>query len=161
MPQYIIDKLKFRNIINNIFIRGINKKEVRDEFIYKIPDLGFRGEFDVNDILEDEDFIDKINDKVVLSLISDSGYLECCLSKYCRFIYGVVSSSCYLEISQKMRNFYKKDNILFNRQVTSGCPYDVIMLNIGNNMINNYLEDSYQKIYEKHNIVLFRRQKIG
>ncbi len=127
MPEHIIEKMLFRRRINNLFVKGIVKGRVRKEFLYKIPDLGFRGKCDSNDLLNNKDFLDKIKGKKILNFIQDNGYLEVCLADHCSFVTTVGNCSCYIKISSTIADYYKKDNIKHTDSVLSDLEYDIIL----------------------------------
>ncbi len=127
MPDDIIKKMLFRREINNLFVDGILKKKISSEFLYKIPDLGFRGKFDVNNLLNDKELLTQIRGKEVLNTIQDNGYLEVSISEYCSSVTTVGESSHRIKISNKISNYYKKSNIKHIKNVLSYSEYDVIL----------------------------------
>jgi hypothetical protein len=159
MPKSIIDKLNFRNEINNIFIKGVVSKKVRNEFLYKIPDLGFRGELDAATLLEDSDFLNAIHGKKVLNLIQDNGYLEVMLADQCKSIYTVGEYSRYIKISKKIKEYYSKNNIYHSKLKNHDYEHDVVISN-SEKLMNKYSCDSSNIIYRNERMCCYGNAKV-
>lgn len=154
MPEDIIQKMLFRREVNNIFIDGVISKNIEKEFLYKIPDLGFRGRCDRNDLLDNKEFLDKIKGKKVVNLIQDNGYLEVGLADHCVSILTTGRSSYKLKISRKMAEYYGKDNIRHYKHLMEGEVHDVALYMHGKDP--KYVSSTDRTIFDNGKIFLDR-----
>ncbi len=154
MPDDIIKKMLFRREINNLFVDGIIRGKIGKEFLYKIPDLGFRGECDRNDLLNDKTFLDKVKGKKILNLIQDNGYLEVGLSEHCSSIMTVGDSIYKIKISKKIAEYYKKYNIDHEKNIPVEVSYDVVLYRHGVNP--EYVGSKDRTIFDNGKVFLER-----
>ena len=84
--------------------------------IYEIPELAFRGKYDTNKLIEDEEFISKIKNKRVLNLTLDNAWLDIQCSKYCKEVYSVGNSS-FFKMASLIKDFYNVKNIKLYKNI--------------------------------------------